>query len=469
MPQSPEQAIKSLSRLPPNTTCPNCGTFSKYGFSTVCIKYHTFVCNACKTSHQAVSHRCKSLTMSSWDAVEVLLLKTRGNEYARRVWLGNAPEIGVGGRPKEGDDINVFKRFVVECYEKKRYYKEPVEGGEKNQQQQQASGGGNARPTSRVQSAGRTITSHKPNVALQPNGFGLHAAPRATAETDTRPPRQSSVAATPAPQVDLLDFGAFDSAPLSTNVPSAHVLSTATTGTADPFDPFNSKPTATTATTSAGNSSMGEAPTNPTGGGFDDSSFDPFGAAQTTSMNNATAPSTSKPIMNNNNNNNFGMMNGGMHNNMMQSGMNGMNNNAMMNNAMMNGAGMMQSDMMSNPMMIQNQMMPNMMNGMMSNQMMMPNRMNGMVNNNNSMTNTNMGMMNGNIMSNNMAMHGTTMGNSNNMMNGAMGTANNAPQTHAMNMNIMQPMNNSISNNFGSKPANNADSGKKDPFAGLGF
>jgi hypothetical protein len=119
---SAELAVKKLARQAENCICPNCGTYSKYGFNTVCIKYLTFVCNLCKTAHQAVSHRCKSLTMSSWDQGEVLKLKKNGNEVARNTWLAAAPEPGMGGRPKEGDDVNVFKRFVVAVYEEKKYY-----------------------------------------------------------------------------------------------------------------------------------------------------------------------------------------------------------------------------------------------------------------------------------------------------------------------------------------------------------
>jgi len=117
-----EKKIKKLARLPSNTVCANCGTTKKFGFSTVCIKYFTFVCNNCKSSHQAISHRCKSLTMSSWTDEEVAELERKGNDYARRTWLKNAPPIGQGGRPKEGDHVDVFKRFVVDVYERKRYY-----------------------------------------------------------------------------------------------------------------------------------------------------------------------------------------------------------------------------------------------------------------------------------------------------------------------------------------------------------
>lgn len=119
-----EKLVKELARKPSNAICANCGTQKKFGFSTVCIKYHTFVCSNCKSSHQAISHRCKSLTMSSWTDQEVAELKRKGNDYARRTWLKNAPPVGQGGRPKEGDSIDTFKRFVVEAYERKRYYGE---------------------------------------------------------------------------------------------------------------------------------------------------------------------------------------------------------------------------------------------------------------------------------------------------------------------------------------------------------
>lgn len=128
--------MKKLARLYSNTVCANCGTIKKFGHSTVCIKFFTFVCNDCKSSHQAISHRCKSLTMSSWTDEEVDELERKGNDYARRTWLQNAPPIGTNGRPKEGDHIDVFKRFVVDAYERKKYYGEDT--GAPPPQQQQA-------------------------------------------------------------------------------------------------------------------------------------------------------------------------------------------------------------------------------------------------------------------------------------------------------------------------------------------
>lgn len=124
MSSAAEQKVKKLARLPGNMVCANCGTSKKFGHSTVCIKFYTFVCSDCKSSHQAISHRCKSLTMSSWTDAEVTELEAKGNDYARDTWLKNAPPPGTGGRPKEGDHIDVFKRFVVDAYEHKKYYGE---------------------------------------------------------------------------------------------------------------------------------------------------------------------------------------------------------------------------------------------------------------------------------------------------------------------------------------------------------
>ena len=387
--------------------------------------------------------------MSSWDHGEVLQLKTHGNEYARKVWLGNAPPVGEGGRPKEGDDINVFKRFVVEAYENKRYYVEPVEG-ESYEASAGSNSSGGGRPTSGVRSAGRTITSHKPNVALQQSAF--NTAPAAP----LRPPQPVAAPApqpVAAPAVDLLDFGAFDSAPAQTAPVSNNPVAAPAN---DVFDPFNTNlPVSAPPATAPVAQMQPMGATNQPNTGFGDAPFDPFGAMSNTQPAQ-TATQSNVPVMNNN----FGM------NNNVMNGMGAMNNN-MMNggmNSMMNG------NHMSNGMGMQNNMMQqNMMNG-------------GMMNNQMNMMQNNM-MMNGmgNQMNNSMNMMQNQMNNSMNMMNGQMntmhhqmGTPNSgmhktmssAPQP-AMNMNIMQPMNNSISNNFGSKPA--GDSGKKDPFAGLGF
>jgi len=217
---SAEQKVKKLARLPSNTCCANCGTTKKFGFSTVCIKYFTFVCNNCKSSHQAISHRCKSLTMSSWTDQEVMELQRKGNDYARRTWLKNAPPIGQGGRPREGDSVDVFKRFVVDVYERKRYYGEDE--------------GVNAAPA----------------VSSRPTHFAtaIPSAPKTTTTTTTirAPVRMAAPPPAPPPAAapvvaDLLDFTSMP----STTTSQASVVRADTGATFEAnFDAFAPKPPA---------------------------------------------------------------------------------------------------------------------------------------------------------------------------------------------------------------------------------
>jgi len=123
---TPETRLKKLRRLESNLTCPNCGTAAPQGlgFGNVCVKFNTFICDLCKTSHQAISHRVKSITMSNWTHDEVNALTGEyggGNEAALHIWLGNAPPCGQkyrgGARPREGDRIDIFKKFISDCYD----------------------------------------------------------------------------------------------------------------------------------------------------------------------------------------------------------------------------------------------------------------------------------------------------------------------------------------------------------------
>lgn len=106
--------------------CPNCGTQAPagIGFGSICMKFKTFVCDLCKTSHQAISHRVKSISMSTWTLDEVYSLEDKnsgGNEACRFIWLNNAPPYGgrysTGQRPKAGDRVEIFKQFIIDCYE----------------------------------------------------------------------------------------------------------------------------------------------------------------------------------------------------------------------------------------------------------------------------------------------------------------------------------------------------------------
>ena len=121
-----EGLLKKVRKLEHNCTCVNCGTPAPkgVGFGHICVKFGTFVCDLCKTSHQAVSHRVKSVSMSTWtlEDVEALVYPRGGNEAAVLLWLQGAPPPGGcyngrSRRPKQGDEIQIFKQFVIDCYE----------------------------------------------------------------------------------------------------------------------------------------------------------------------------------------------------------------------------------------------------------------------------------------------------------------------------------------------------------------
>lgn len=428
---SAEVAVKKLAKSPENCRCANCETYSKFGFSTVCIKYYTFVCNLCKTAHQAVSHRCKSLTMSSWDQGEVLKLKRHGNEVARNTWLANAPPVGQGGRPKEGDDVNVFKRFIVTVYENKKYYS----------------------------ADGEVSSPVKPSIEAPPQPKETFA---------PKPPVQSSKPKTkakpkapapaPAPAVDLLDFGAFDSAPTPGPVTQAVNQSSVSTGNvSNDFADFGAFESAAPSTSNQSSTSVA----SPTFDAFGDFSqapatapvptntFDPFNnaspatSATTTTQSNdllsmtqpttsaTTSTTTKKPVMGNNQSMISSMGQAPMMNNM---GMNNMNNANMhmMNNTNMN--------MMNNM---------NMANFGGNNNMMMPNQ---------GMMNSQQQMMMMQQQMNNMAIHQSQqnqMQNNFNMMSKGMMMGNTMQGNRTMDSN--------------SQPNNSVKKDANDPFAGLGF
>ncbi|GBG34746.1 Arf-GAP domain and FG repeat-containing protein 1 [Hondaea fermentalgiana] len=121
-----ETLLNKLRKLGANRECVNCKAQSRLGFGAICVKYGTFVCNYCKSSHQAYSHRVKSATMSTWTMPEVEALRKRnggGNECARAIWYAKwTPKDEERYMPREGDKIDRWKELIVMVYEEKRWY-----------------------------------------------------------------------------------------------------------------------------------------------------------------------------------------------------------------------------------------------------------------------------------------------------------------------------------------------------------
>lgn len=67
-------------------------------------------------------HRVKSISMATFTSEEIDLLRNRGNEYCRKVWLGLYE-----GTPTvlSSDELSV-RDFMVEKYERRRFYLDPA-------------------------------------------------------------------------------------------------------------------------------------------------------------------------------------------------------------------------------------------------------------------------------------------------------------------------------------------------------
>lgn len=146
---SHEKELDQLRRDAENKVCPNCLKEDKMGFDAVCWAFKTFVCSTCKSSHQAFSHRCKSVRMSNWTRAEVDALKPDngggrlawrrmplprflsialapcprgpGNAACRAKWLGNLESRG-GRRPRPGDEEKIFKQFIDQAYNNRAFF-----------------------------------------------------------------------------------------------------------------------------------------------------------------------------------------------------------------------------------------------------------------------------------------------------------------------------------------------------------
>lgn len=69
-------------------------------------------------------HRVKSISMATFTTDEIELLRTRGNEYCKRVWLGLYDGTTPHTDPRAEE--HTIRDFMVDKYERKRYYIDPL-------------------------------------------------------------------------------------------------------------------------------------------------------------------------------------------------------------------------------------------------------------------------------------------------------------------------------------------------------
>eukprot|EP00095_Tigriopus_kingsejongensis_P003700 maker-scaffold382_size189932-snap-gene-0.23 protein:Tk03700 transcript:maker-scaffold382_size189932-snap-gene-0.23-mRNA-1 annotation:"drongo protein isoform 2" len=113
------RAIQSLDIH--NKCCLDCG---QRGPTYVNMTIGAFVCTKCSGMLRGVTppHRIKSISMSSFSSEEIDFLRPRGNLWCQKVWLGSHD---ADLRTLDSMDDEAIKEFIIEKYEKKRYYVDP--------------------------------------------------------------------------------------------------------------------------------------------------------------------------------------------------------------------------------------------------------------------------------------------------------------------------------------------------------
>ncbi|PSN41621.1 hypothetical protein C0J52_17776 [Blattella germanica] len=85
-----EKHLKILRELVSLTANKQCFDCNQRGPTYINMTIGSFVCTSCSGMLRGLTppHRVKSISMASFSPEEVELIKSRGNEYCRRIWLG---------------------------------------------------------------------------------------------------------------------------------------------------------------------------------------------------------------------------------------------------------------------------------------------------------------------------------------------------------------------------------------------
>ncbi|CAC5393873.1 AGFG1 [Mytilus coruscus] len=116
--------LREMAALPPNKQCFDC---HQRGPTYVNMTTGAFVCTSCSGILRGLNppHRVKSISMASFTPDEMDFLICHGNEFCRKVYLGLYDNRS-GAEPDSRDEQKV-KDFMIQKYERKRYYVAPTD------------------------------------------------------------------------------------------------------------------------------------------------------------------------------------------------------------------------------------------------------------------------------------------------------------------------------------------------------
>ncbi|XP_013419702.1 arf-GAP domain and FG repeat-containing protein 1 isoform X2 [Lingula anatina] len=277
--------LREMVSLPHNKQCFDCG---QRGPTYVNMTIGSYVCTSCSGILRGLNppYRVKSISMTSFTPEEMDFLQCHGNEFCRKVYLGlydarSTPEFN-------HKDEQKIKDFMVQKYEKKRWYVAPTESmKEEAKQLNTVSRDDGTKPL-------RTLVgSNAPKLVIQPNKSQQGSQPQRIAAPGAIPtpfaaaqqqqqqqqPQQQPSAAQPPPQQQQQQQ--VQSPPQQPQQPKSSAMDLLGDLGGDPF-------------------AAPAAPQAPSGGGFADfgafggqPSFPAASPAQSTSLFNSVPPQPS--------------------------------------------------------------------------------------------------------------------------------------------------------------------------------
>uniref|UniRef100_T1IZ22 Arf-GAP domain-containing protein n=1 Tax=Strigamia maritima TaxID=126957 RepID=T1IZ22_STRMM len=114
--------LRELGSQPHNKQCFDC---HQRGPTYINMTIGSFVCTSCSGILRGLNppYRVKSISMTSFTPEEIEFIRGKGNEYCRRVWLGTHDSRGIV-EPESKDEQRI-KDFMIQKYERKRWYVDP--------------------------------------------------------------------------------------------------------------------------------------------------------------------------------------------------------------------------------------------------------------------------------------------------------------------------------------------------------
>jgi len=122
MPRNLDAELERIRKRPENKKCPNCAAEDPAGFRNFICKFEQIVCSNCKMAHQAFSHRCKGVGMSTFTEEEVDRLAATSNVIVAKTWLAKLSRKEICRMaPRKEDKPEVWHQWIQRIYINKEF------------------------------------------------------------------------------------------------------------------------------------------------------------------------------------------------------------------------------------------------------------------------------------------------------------------------------------------------------------